>query len=70
MCTSSSLKGFTQQLKMCKFYKEALFDWIVFTKTLQSQTMFLNPDTPQLFGNSGVIFKRKCRSFSHYLEVT
>ena len=40
VCTCSSLKGLTQQLKISKFYKDALFDWSDFRKTLQTHTTF------------------------------
>ena len=55
VCTCLSLKGLTQQLKISKFYKDALFDWIDFRKTLQTHTTSLNPDT-SLFGNSLITF--------------
>ena len=67
VCTCSSLKGLTQQLKISKFYKDALFDWIDFRKTLQTHTTFLNPDT-SLFGNSLITFRRKNLFFKSFLK--
>ena len=67
ICTCSSLKGLTQQLKISKCYKDALFDWIDFRKTLQTHTSFLNPDT-SLFGNSLITFRRKSLFFKSFLK--
>jgi len=67
ICTCSSLKGLTQQLKISKFYEDALFDWIDFRKTLQTHTTFLNPETSQ-FGNSLITFRRKSLFFKSFLK--
>ena len=67
ICTCLSLKGLTQQLKISKFDKDALFDWSDFRKTLQTHTPFLNSDT-SLFGNSLITFRRKSRFFKSFLK--